>query len=554
MRLWLAFLFAALLPLSGAGAAGLGRATATVRLTADGIDAVVSLDRPVTRFDFADTDVVREGDFVLLTPGLTLKGVSVTAPAPFRSFRLHIRPAGQERDAKYPAYFRVGAGGVLYAPALKADPAAWRTRLAIRTGPGEIRTPSSGKVEEGFVFIGPAALRHEDRDIVVVADPATPAWLVETSRTALAAAVKTYAEALGAPLPRKPLLIVRHTGGGRSFNVGDVTPGGVTSLRFYGDSWIRPDEKAARTIRGFVLHEAFHFWNGGLAHHEGETPTWLHEGGAEYASLLAGLKGGILSPDDARQRLSQALERCRFAVQNQGDKGLAHIGFLNNQLRYPCGMVLQWAADLQLRRASGGRRTLLDAWADTIRAARARPSRAYSLADFYAAARIGDPAAFAPVRLLVDEDGPARWSALPAALDALGADVGQVPTMEGRRAALLFHLLRQNCHDLPNNSSFGFYGNADRTIKLDSPAGCGVLAGDPVLKSIEGGDPFELSSDTYAAVQRKCAAKAAIVLVTDDGRTLAARCAEPLGPEPQAYIVRRWMPEAAAPRPAISPP
>jgi hypothetical protein len=545
MRLWLAFFLAVLLPPGHADAAAPGRATATVSPAADGIDAEVKLDRPVTRFDFADTDTVREGDFVLLTPGLALKGNSVTAQSPFRAFRLHIRPAARERDAKYPAYFQVGAGGVLYAPALKGDPAAWRTRLAIRTRLGEISTPSSGKLEDGFVFIGPAALRHEDRDIVVVADPATPAWLVETSRTALAAAVAAYTKALGAPLPRKPLLIVRHRAGGRSFNVGDVTPGGVTSLRFYGDSWLRPDEKAARTIRGFVLHEAFHFWNGGLARHEEQAPTWLHEGGAEYASLLGGLKGGILSQEDVRRRLSEALEHCRFAVRNQGDKGLARMGFLDNRVRYPCGMVLQWAADLQLRRATGGRRTLLDAWADTIRAARARPSRAYSLADFYAAARIADPAAFAPVRLLVDEDGPARWTALPAALNALGADVGQVPTTEGRRAALLFHLLRQNCHDLPDNSSFGFYGNADRTIKLDSPAGCGVLAGDPVLKSIEGGDPFALSSETYEAVRRKCAAKATVIFVTADGRTLSASCAEPLGPEPQAYVVRRWMPEPA---------
>ncbi|MDB5693049.1 MAG: hypothetical protein JWO81_2112 [Alphaproteobacteria bacterium] len=541
MRLWFAFFLALLLPLGGAEAAAPNRAAVTAWLAPDGIDVDIRLDRAVSRFDFADTDVVREGDFELLTPGLTLNGNSVTAPAPFRGFRLHIRPAAKERDAKYPAHFRVGAGGVLYAPALKADPAAWRTRLVVKTRPGEILTPSSGKMEDGFVFIGPAVLRRNYRDIVVIADPATPAWLVETSQAALATAVAAYTRALGASLPRKPLLIIRHRGGARSFNVGDVTPGGITSLRFYGDSWNRPDEKAARTIRSFVLHEAFHFWNGGLAHHDVGTPSWLHEGGAEYASLLAGVKGGVLSEEEVRRRLSDALDRCRFALQEQGDKGLARMGFLTNQVRYPCGMVLQWAADLHLRRASGGRLTLLDAWAETIRAARARPSRAYGLADFYKAARIDDPAAFAPVRLLVDEDGPARWSALPAALSVLGAEVAQVPTTNGRRGAMLFHLLRQNCRSLPNDASIGFY-SADGRIKLQTPAGCGVLAGDPVLKSIEGGDPSELTAETYAAVQRKCAAKTAVTVVTGDGRTLAAACASPLGPEPQAYLVKSWMP------------
>jgi hypothetical protein len=83
-------------------------------------------------------------------------------------------------------------------------------------------------------------------------------------------------------------------------------------------------------------------------------------------------------------------------------------------------------------------------------------------------------------------------------------------------------------------------------IRLQSPAACGVLAGDPVLKSIEGGDPFAPDAQTYAAVAKKCAAKEPVVLVTTDGRTLAARCEAPLPPEPLAYSVERWMPSQGA--------
>jgi hypothetical protein len=400
-------------------------------------------------------------------------------------------------------------------------------------------------VEKGFVFIGPAALRRQYRDIDLIADPATPAWLVERSEQALAAAVAAYAEALGRKLPRKPLLIVLHRPSQRNFNIGDVTPGGITSLRFYGDTWKQPDELAAKGIQTFVLHEAFHFWNGGLAHHEEGTPTWLHEGGAEYAALVVGFRDKVLGEEDVRLRLGQALDRCRSGLEHQGDKGLAQIPFLSNQLRYPCGMVLQWAVDLQLRRATGGRRDVLGAWADTIRVASARPSHGYTLADFSAAAGIADAKAFAPIRLLADESGPARWDALPAALNALGAEIGQAPSPDGRRGALLFHLLRQNCRSMaPTESHYGFYFD-NRVIKLDSPQGCGVLAGDPLLKSIEGGDPFEASAETYAAVQRKCAAKQAVTLVTADGRTLAAACDAPLAPAPLAYVVKRWMPVIA---------
>jgi hypothetical protein len=517
-----------------------GTATATVRLAGEGLHAEIVLDRAVARFAFAEAAVVREGEFELLTPGLTLKDDVVTAPAPFRRIALRIRPMTQERDAKYPAFFRIGEGGVVYAPALRADPAAWRTRLRFRTAPGHVRAPSSGKVGDGFVFLGPARLRSEDRAIVVVADPGMPAWLVERARTGLADAVAAFTAALDAPLPRKPVLILRHQDGERSFNVGDVTPGAVTSLRFHGPAWLQPDETAGRNVQAFILHEAFHFWNGGIASHAPGTPTWLHEGGAEYAALLVGHGAGVLTDAEVRRRLSEALQRCRLGLQNQGDKGLGEIGFLSNQLRYPCGMVLQWAADLHLRRTGAGARTVLDAWADTIRAAHRRPSRSYGLADFHAAAGLGD-GEFEPVALLVERSGPERWQALPSALNALGAEVAQMPTAESRRAALLFHVLRQNCRDLPPGTGIGFFVDG-RAVKLQSPAGCGVLAGDPPLAGIEGGDPFDMTPETYAAVQRKCAAGAGVILATADGRTLSAACAAPLPAAPEDYVVERWLP------------
>lgn len=523
-----------------------GSAIVTAELASDGIHAAVVLDRAITHFAFADADVIREGDFELLTPGLTLKNDVITASQPFRRFNLRIKPMTQERDAKYPAHYRVGAGGVLYAPALKANPAEWRTRLLFKTAPGHIRAPSSGSVDDGFVFLGPAALRTEYKGIVTIADPQTPPWLLERTRADLAAAVLAFTAAIDAPLPRRPLLIVKHEDGASNSQVGDVTPGAVTALRFHGGAWAKPDKTTAKSIQGLILHEAFHFWNGGLARHAQDAPTWLHEGGAEYASLLGGLKAGVLDDEDVRERLSEALRRCRFGLQGAGDKGMADIPFLSNQIRYPCGMVLQWAADLHLRAASGGTRSIMNAWADVIRIARRRSSTAYNLADFYAAARIENTDAFLPAALLVNRSGSERWNALPMALNELGAEVAQVPSPEGRRGKLLFHLLTQNCRDLPKGTGIGFFAEA-QTIKLDSPDGCGALAGNPVLKSVEGGDPFDMTPETYLAVQRKCARKQEVALMSADGRTLSAVCAKPLAAAPEDYVVRRWIPQPHAP-------
>lgn len=542
MRWWL-ILLACLLSAPADAQPAQPTVTVTVRMAPDGAVADYVLDHAVTRFAFARADTVREGAFELLTPGLKLGKDEISGAAPFRAFNLRLRPTTEERDAKYPVHFRVGAGGVVYAPALLGDPGAWRTRLIFRTGPGQVRAPSSGDVDQGFVFIGPRSLVAEDRQVTVIADPATPQWLVARTRADLAAGVAAFTRSLGAKLPRKPVLIVKHIPGPRNFNVGDVSPGAVTSLRFHGAAWEREDPAAAKQIQAFVLHEVFHFWNGGLASPANGTPTWLHEGGAEYASLLGGLDGGVLSDEDVRRRLGEAIGRCRTGLELSGDKGLAETAFLSNQIRYPCGMVLLWAADMRIRGASGGRRNVLDAWSQIIRSALARPDHVYTLDQFYAAAGIGSGQTFAPVDLLVNRGGPERWRALPGALEALGAGIVQVPSPTGRRFSLIFHLLRQNCHGLADNEGIGFY-TGDDFVQLDSPKGCGVLAGDPKLKTIEGGDPFAMSEATYAAVQRRCAAREPVSLVTADDRTLAARCNSPLAPAPMDFEVRRWRPSS----------
>jgi hypothetical protein len=541
MRWWLILL--AWLPFGPAAVhAAPGTASVTVRMTADGAVADYALDRPVAAFAFARADTVREGAFELATPGLKLDKDVVTGPRPFRAFTLRIRPTTEERDARYPVHFRIGGGGVVYAPALLGDPAQWRTRLVFRTARGQVRAPSTGEVDQGFVFVGPRALVSEDEGVTVVADPATPLWLVSRTRADLAAGVGAFTRSLGAKLPRKPVLIVKHVPGPRGYNVGDVTPGAVASLRFHGAAWEREDPVAARQIQSFVLHEVFHFWNGGLASPADGTPTWLHEGGAEYASLVGGLKGGVLTEEDVRGRLSEALGRCRTALELSGDKSLSGMGFLSNQVRYPCGMVLLWSVDMRMRGASGGGRNVLDAWARIIRAALARPDHVYTLPEFYAAAGIESGESFAPVNLLVHNSGPERWQALPGALEALGAEIGQTPSAAGRRFSLIFHLLRQNCREMADDVGMGFYTDA-ATIKLDSPKGCGVLTGDPVLKTIEGGDPFAMSEATYAAVQRRCAAREPVTIVTADDRTLSAVCAAPLAPAPMDFEVRRWRPD-----------
>jgi hypothetical protein len=59
---------------------------------------------------------------------------------------------------------------------------------------------------------------------------------------------------------------------------------------------------------------------------------------------------------------------------------------------------------------------------------------------------------------------------------------------------------------------------------------------------VEGGDPFDMPLETYAAVQRKCAAKAPVTIALADGRSIAAPCATPLADAPNDFQVTRWRP------------
>lgn len=509
----------------------LGTANVTARLTPDGVRAEVRLSRAVTSFTFDEADVVRDGDFTVLTENLTLSGDTITSDQPFRRFEVLVRPMTQERDAKYPAFFRLGAGGVLYAPALYADQRSWRTRLRIQTARGEAMAPTAGPEDGGSVFIGPRAYITRIDQALVVAPPDAPRGLFEAAFNELRASMEFYTNALGITLPTQPVLVMTGGGEGQGY-VGDVTPGPFVSLRFYGAGWADPAPETRARLSRFVSHEAFHFWNGALLSSAEGTPSWLHEGGADYAALLSANNAGALDDAGVRDALGEALTRCRDALKAQGDVGINTLEFLSQQVRYPCGIVIQWAADLSVRRASGGELDVLDLWGEILNAGMARTPRAFTLADFTGAQ--GNEGAATAISLLTEQSGEARWVSLPEALRGLGAGISEAPTNTTRRTAALFHLLRQNC---PGAQSIGFYTESTG-LRLDNVPECGALA-NAVLNSLEGGDPTNVSAETFERVREACAQGSGVEAVVNNEPVRLA-CERTLPDPANAYIVTRW--------------
>jgi len=522
-----ALLAAACLLFCGAAQAQteLGTATIEARLVAEGVRAEVRLSRPVLGFTFEDTDVEREGDFVVLTEGLTLSGNRISSGTPFQRFSVLIRPMAHERDAKYPAFFRVGEGGVLFGPALTANMAEWRTRLHLRAGRGQVLRPAN--IARGSVYIGPRAHVTTMRDVVLIAAPNTTQALRDAAVAEMRRSLAFYTQRLGVPLNTRPVMIVTHEGGGVGF-MGDVTPIPSMSLRFYGDAWTAPDARSRGDMRRYVAHESFHFWNGGLASNREGTPSWLHEGGAEYAALLSARAAGEFSDADFLRALGDALTNCRTNLRFLGDVGMNDLEFLSSGVRYPCGLAIQWAADLSIRSDSGGARDVLYAWGHVMRVAQTREDRGYDLADF--TSYEGMATGVAMIAYFTEQRGPERWTALTNALRASGAVVEERPTNWTRAQGLLMHLTRLSC-------ATGTRGYGTRGTQVYVTAECGVLASGPDITSVDGGNPGDVSADSYASLQAICAARGDIALVLNGSERVNLPCRTPLPDAEGAFVV-----------------
>lgn len=540
MRRWLRGLVviaaAVLLGPLGTAAAPKGRADVSAYNTDAGLRLVYELDRPTRQLRLAlDESAVRDDTWSVVTPGLTLKDDVVSGEAPFRRVELLVRPMKGERDAVYPAMFRVGRGLVLYARYLHADPALYDTRVRFRPAAAETVVPREPARREGFVFIGPADALRRQGAFDVVLGPGVPPWLLDEITDGLRDSSGVFEKALRVKPRRAGLVMVTYGDEGRGDVVADVTTGGIIAFRFHGKQWAERSPIGEARVRRLVPHEAFHLWNGELAHNAEGTPSWLHEGGAEYASLEAQLAAGHVSEAAAAERLTDDLGRCQRAL---GADSLTSTKRTDMGFRYPCGMVVQWLADLHARRASAGTRTVLTAWGDTVRLAQGNGG-AYTLDQYWVATGMADPPSRPEaLRLLLDATGADRWRQMAPALRALGVEAAWGPRPDDYRATAMWHVLRLAC---PQKKGVGWWDEAEG-LRLDTDEGCGALSGQPRVTLLEGHDIVAAPQAMFAAVQAKCAAGQPVAFTTVDTKTLEAPCTKPLAAAPEAITVLRRLP------------
>ena len=480
-------------------------ATVEARSAPGGVVVTWRLAEPTTRAAFLTTAVIRD-TWTMTTPGLTLADGAVEGAAPFQTFEILITPDKAEVDRIYMSLSKAGAGHVLYGPALTLK--GMDAELTAQLAAGEVTVPTAEAVK-GYLYLGPEAALMRREGAAVATSPSAPPALTTLLRDGFFAAQKFYGARLGHVLPNEPTLIISTDSPGPTGFRGDVTDTGLISLRFHGDMWASPPPDVAVQLGTLVWHEAFHLWNGnGVKMKDSGSAPWLHEGMAEYAALTAAVSSGVIDEAQARAALNARMRDCRSML---GDDDYDPERLRKGQAIYDCGVVVQWLADLEERRASDGRRDVFDLWKEMLDAGRGGDG--YGVTEFRARLR-PDTA----VAVLMDGPGAERWAELEARLTALGVTFEDKPGAGDYLRTALWHVARQHC-----TGSLGFFENQDG-LQLDTGKRCGVLSGNPKIAAVEDHDPMTGAEAMFRAVQARCAAAQPVRYRTFEGTIIEAEC------------------------------
>lgn len=326
----------------------------------------------------------------VLTPGVTLQRlgnydalVSTDGPLPKR-VRLSFAPFVDDLEAGYdPALAFTDGSVALYADQFKLVPMESQS-AARQASPDDSKLPAIDRpTRMTFIDRAGPVLVHGKRErrptfdkgstyvlfgraepvigpaMTTILDPSLPAWMADYLRTELPSILAEYRKQLGPSPVGQPTLLVSWAGPApeQISLSGSVLPGMVV-MTLKGDGILKPNEKLSRYARGFVAHEAAHFWLGQAVSYSERSESWITEGGAE---LLAFRATAAADPSfDVKGRLVQARTEC-LPFLARGGIATSYERDGDSRAYYACGVILALAAE----QVSGGNfadfvRTLID--------------------------------------------------------------------------------------------------------------------------------------------------------------------------------------------------
>lgn len=511
-------------------APGPGDSTARVTIRPDpaGVTATFSLPHAVEAFAFDnDAGDTRTDSWSVATPGAELTENTITLATPASTFEIALTSDTQQRDRIYPALTPVGGGWQIYAPHLApAEDSGFSFDMAFDLPDDWTivgHRDAAGKLTlDGWIYVGPA--KDVERGAAdVVTDPTTPPWLRQQILEAANEAAALFEDRLGVRLASKPGIVIGYYPVDPSSGMrGDVTPGAMMSVRFYGAGWATASAESAAYVREFLAHEIFHFWNGGLVDSsENAERPWLHEGGASYAAILA----LDPTPDPMSRALLDNLNdnftQCQSTLKEQS---LMDGELRSNRAPYVCGVILQWAWDAGLRTMSGNTRDVLSLWRDVIADARI----AGGLYSVDSTLRRVPPEAAQAASILLQDSGPERWTAFADAMRRYGAVFTLGRNTDEDRADALMSLMRAICV-----GRHGYY-TRDAYLTLDTEEGCGSLTGAKDFDAVAGHNATTDASAMYDRMREICENEGVVDFTLKGAVVASATCKTRL-PPPRLY-------------------
>ncbi|GEM_PF-4734930 len=454
----------------------------------------------------------------------------------FQDADVDVYPDDQSIGWGDPMLFPSGGGFVLNSRFLLADRRYFDTTVNYRprvreivyvngAGPAALEQRDFGHE----VYLGPVASVSGDPHLRIITGNDVPGWARARVAAQTARSVAFFQSKMGA-LPWPPTLIMAALPAPLEKSPprmsGRATPGGVLTFRFFGDTSLSDTEAGRADLEHIASHEVFHFWDAFVGKpRDREAGMWLFEGSADYAALLARRELGQLEGPRWYRELDRPLASCRALL---GNRGLTELeGDERHQAAYPCGMVIQWVADMAVRHATRAPSGFFYVWQTLLAKARAQGGY-YQTADFRSALAAIDPAALATVDLLFRSDSGDRWARLRRQMESYGVQTAPAPQGENVAYYSLFqHLVQADC---ANAASFHVtQGAGGFLLALDRPV-CRHFGASTDVRAVEG---HSLSLDiygAYSAMTQKCASSLPVGVTLGSGEQLQLPCAVPMSP------------------------
>jgi len=197
-----------------------------------------------------------------------------------------------------------------------------------------------------YIYVGEADVSENDHYIGII-DGNTPAWVLEQLSSIVPTVFDTLSELYQQTNSQKFELLYafkgfepsgRHTGGG-------VIGGNSMVLESSGSMFSIENPLAIQQLRRVLTHESAHLFQFSQASVANRSSSWIHEGGAEAATMFVLTRAGFLSNAELLSEVQTAFNACSDYIANHSlTKSIQN----KSQAHYHCGHLIAYITDSAL--------------------------------------------------------------------------------------------------------------------------------------------------------------------------------------------------------------